>query len=397
MSQYKSCKIETHGRKVLGIFPFVYHLFGTYRIDGSVSANESVKSGERHSLRLFITTEAPVTVAAKPPTPAPTLANFMMEQLYKDTASQDVLFVVGEKAVDVGTEAVVPSGEKSIQEASVDVIDLHPQVSESDEHIADEQDSEDKTDLETMESDDKEGTGSSCQSTDEERSEDKEGSDDRKVSDNALSLDGAKSIESESQNKSTDTGEKGEEAKQEDSVPETIVGAHKMVLSHWPFFIKMIEASDSDSSVMRLHINDMKQAVFRVLIRFLYTGRLPPDIEPKILFADGTTKEEEASWEDLFLAADHCEIDELRQAALTTIVSKLTPEGAIPFLFRTAYSHKDLRGPVVKYVATTCGAEISKKSVQKEYADHAECVEIFGEIITELHTFVRDLANTSKK
>lgn len=358
--------------------------------------NETVTNGRENSLWFFFSTEAPVTNTAKPPPPAPTLADYMMEQLYKDTASQDVVFVVGEEAVGVETEAVVPSGEKPIQEASVDVIDLHPKGSESDEQVADQQDSEDKTDSENKESDDKKETGDSRQSEREERSEDKESSDDQKTSDTVLSPDGATSIDSDSQNKPKDTGEKGKEAKQKGSVSETTVGAHKMVLSHWPFFKKMIAAADSDSSVMRLHISDMKREVFRVLIRFLYTGRLPLGMEPKILFVDGTTKEEETSWEDLFLAADYCRIDELRQVALTAILSKLTPEGAIPFLFRTAYSHKDLREQVVKYVATTCGAEISKKSVQKEYADHAECIEIFGEIITGLHTFVASMKSSKK-
>ncbi|KAF9301602.1 hypothetical protein BGZ74_006513 [Mortierella antarctica] len=317
MSQYKSCRIETQGGdKVLGTFPFVYDMFGTYRIDGSVSVNEAVTNGKENSLWFFFSTEAPVTGAAKPPPPAPTLADYMMEQLYKDTASQDVVFVVGEEAVGVETEAVVPSGEKPIQEASVDVIDLHPKGSESDEQVADQQDSEDKTDSENKESDDKKEMGDSRQSEGEERSEDKEGSDDQKTSDTVLSPDGATSIDSDSQNKPKDTEEKGKEAKQKGSVSETTVGAHKMVLSHWPFFKKMIKAADSDSSVMRLHISDMKQEVFRVLIRFLYTGRLPPGMEPKILFVDGTAKEEETSWEDLFLAADYCRIDELRQVAL---------------------------------------------------------------------------------
>lgn len=60
------------------------------------------------------------------------------------------------------------------------------------------------------------------------------------------------------------------------------------------------------------------------------------------------------------------------------------PRGVISFLLRTAYLFEELREPVVKYVARTCGAEISKKSVQQEYADHPERAELCGEIISEL-------------
>ncbi|KAF9326813.1 hypothetical protein BG006_009799, partial [Podila minutissima] len=358
---------------------------------GSVSANKPMKEGNKNTLWLYFMTKAPVTDASKPLAPALTLADYLMEQLYKDTASQDVVFAVGKEAVGMETEAVMPSGETSIQEALADVIDLHPKGSKSNEQDLEEVDVKNK-----KESDDKEETGDSHHSEVKEHSKDKEGSDDQKTSNNVLNPDGAKSIDSDSQNKPKDIEEKGKEAKQKGSVSEMTVSAHKMVLLHWPFFRKMIKAADSDSNVIQLHIRDMKQEVFHVLIWFLYTGRLPLGMEPKILFADGTTKEEETSWEDLFLAADYCKIDELHQVALTTILSKLTPKGTIPFLFHTAYSHKDLWEQVVKYVATTCGAEISKKSVQKEYTNHAKCIEIFGKIIMGLHTFVASVKSSKK-
>lgn len=114
------------------------------------------------------------------------------------------------------------------------------------------------------------------------------------------------------------------------------------------------------------------------------------------MLADGPHEDQDSSWEEVFLAANHYEVDELRQLSLTTILSKLTPEGTIPFLFRTAYLHKDLR-PVIKYVAIICGAEISEISVQQVYAYHDECVAIFGEIITELNAHVQSLEKHTKQ
>lgn len=344
-----------------------------------------MKEGQDHTLWFYFSSEAPVAAPGKSLTAVPTMADFVMERLYADEASQDILFFIEEEPIDMDSESDVSESEGTRQQAQSKV---------TDEKLVRKQEENDKEDPD-----------------EKEVSKDKDDSDDKELSDD-VSNGGAKTTEIDSQDKSKDTEVEGsaddkdkkgdeeesnKEEEKEDPVPKRIVGAHKMVLSHWPYFKKIIGAKGGGPDKTRIYIRDVDWVAFRVLIRFLYTGRLPPNLEPTIIFADGVTKDDETSWEDVFLVADHCGVDELRQLALTTILSKLTPEGAIPFLFRMAHLHKDLRSPVIKYVVISCRAEISKKSVQQEYADHDECVALLGEIITELHLHIKSLEKSNKK
>ncbi|KAG0034399.1 hypothetical protein BGZ81_004880 [Podila clonocystis] len=345
-----------------------------------------------------LSTEDAMSTPSKPLDPTPTLADLMMERLYYDKATRDVVFINGEKPTDAESQTDVSESEETFPDVPVDKRQLenqkevdnkeHPDTSED---LKDDGVSEGQAASENVTN-----GGAKCP----------EGKSQEKPKERQVGSEGAATGEGdESEEESDEEDGEGEEEEEEeedgmeeeDLVQEKQVGAHKMVLLHWPFFKKMIETNGgrdfSDSGEMRLYISGVEWPAFEVLIRFLYTGRIPLRLEPKLVFAnDHHEGDRDASWEEVFLAADHCEIDELRELALAAILSKLTPEGTIPFLFRTAYLHKDLRAPVVKYVATTCGAEISKKSVQKEYTDHAECVELFGEIITAFHKLARDLA-----
>ncbi|KAF9395903.1 hypothetical protein CPC16_006186 [Podila verticillata] len=362
------------------------------KIDAEIPRSKFMKENQDHVLWFYFSSEAPVAAPGKSLAAVPTMADFVMERLHADEASQDILFVNGEEPIDADSGSEVSESEDTLQQAPIKV---------TDENLRRASRKKTTTRIRTT----KWTLRTRRIRTIKKRTKNKEDSDDKETS-SAVSNGGAKTTEKNSREKSKDAeGERSvddedkkgdqeeskEEEEKEDPVPERIVGAHKLVLSHWPYFKKMIDAKGGGPGKTRIYIRDVDWIAFRVLIRFLYTGRLPPSLEPTIIFADGDTKDGETSWEDLFLVADHCEVDELRQIALTTILSKLTLEGAIPFLFRVAHLHEDLRTPVVKYVATTCGAEISKKSVQQEYADHDECVAIFGEIITELHAHIESL------
>ncbi|KAF9326814.1 hypothetical protein BG006_009800 [Podila minutissima] len=164
------------------------------------------------------------------------------------------------------------------------------------------------------------------------------------------------------------------------------VGAHKLVLSQWPYFQMTFKSgfSEGGPGEKRIQVKETKAATFKLLLRYLYTESLPQGAQPKTAYTDVLMSAEEVSWEDLYLVADRYEIDGLRQSALGHLLPGSSSESVISFLFRTAYLFKELREPVVKYVARTCGAEISKKAVQQEYADHPERAELFGEIITEI-------------
>ncbi|KAG0342241.1 hypothetical protein BG000_006160 [Podila horticola] len=199
MSGYKSCKVQLLGGKVLGNFPFIYNFFGNYRVDGTVPVNEALTKDREHELSVFFSAEAPVTKATKPPTPAPSLADFMMVSLYQDAASQDVVFVFDTEVVGTVSEAGASSDDKTNQEA---LTDLHPEDSKSEDHAADKNNSGDNEDLEsTNESVDEEEPSNNQKLDDKERSADKESSHNHKASDYILNPDGAKHAENDRQDK----------------------------------------------------------------------------------------------------------------------------------------------------------------------------------------------------
>lgn len=60
------------------------------------------------------------------------------------------------------------------------------------------------------------------------------------------------------------------------------VGAHKLVLSQWPYFQMMLESgfSEGGPGEKRIHVNETKAATFKLLLRYLYTESLPLDAQP---------------------------------------------------------------------------------------------------------------------
>lgn len=82
------------------------------------------------------------------------------------------------------------------------------------------------------------------------------------------------------------------------------------------------------------------------------------------------------SMEDLLLAAHRYDIEALCQMTLTPHIEGLNTKNALSFLFRAAYKIEELREPVVRFVAKSCGSEMSKRKIYGEYKEHPEVLEI---------------------
>ncbi|KAF9139887.1 hypothetical protein BGX30_007354 [Mortierella sp. GBA39] len=165
-------------------------------------------------------------------------------------------------------------------------------------------------------------------------------------------------------------------------------GAHKIVLSQYDYFKTMFSSSFAEGGpgVKRIKIKDSDIHCFRLLIQFLYLGRLRPWNAPTILTQDCLIVKHQPTWEDVYLIADRYSIAELKEMAGSRIIQGLSSEWAVPFLFRTGYLFEEMRHALVKYVVKNNMDEISHKKTQEAYFAHPECTAIFGEIITELWT-----------
>lgn len=162
-----------------------------------------------------------------------------------------------------------------------------------------------------------------------------------------------------------------------------VISAHKHVLRQWPYFRRLFwgEFMEGGEGEKQIQIKDVKSKVFQVLVRFMYAGYLPQDEQPKRVSDSNQVPESEASWEAVFLAAHRYELEELCQTAQRHIVAKITPEKAIPLLFRSGYLYNDLRAILVKFVAKTSASVIAGNLFRKQYSDHPE----FGLLLHEIY------------
>ncbi|KAG0279906.1 hypothetical protein BGZ96_001773 [Linnemannia gamsii] len=169
------------------------------------------------------------------------------------------------------------------------------------------------------------------------------------------------------------------------STVETL-GAHKIVLSQYAYFKTMFSSSFAEGGpgVKRIKIKHSDIHCFRLLIQFLYLGRLRTWNAPTVLTQDCATLKHQPSWEDVYMIADRYSIVELKDMAGTRIIQGLSSEWAVPFLFRTGYLFEEMRQALIKYVVKNNMDEISHKKTQETYFAHPECTAIFGEIIAEL-------------
>ncbi|KAG0075305.1 hypothetical protein BGZ93_010110 [Podila epicladia] len=164
----------------------------------------------------------------------------------------------------------------------------------------------------------------------------------------------------------------------------TSLKAHKLILTQWPYFNTMFESgfAESEPGEKEIRIKDTKISTFDLLLRFMYTGVLPKRLKPEILYADALQDNRDTSIEDLFLASDRYDVQELRQQTLETLLEGLHVDSAVSFLFRTAYLFEgELREPVVQFVAKSCGPEMSKKKIYGEYKEHPEVLEIVMDLL----------------
>ncbi|KAG0037498.1 hypothetical protein BGZ82_002410 [Podila clonocystis] len=125
----------------------------------------------------------------------------------------------------------------------------------------------------------------------------------------------------------------------------TIERAHKLVLDQWSYFNHMFRSDFMEGGVgdEEIQVKDVTPQVFQLLLRFMYTGVIPHGEQPTITFSDSLTNPQEASWEDVFLAAHRYELEELCELAQKKILEKLTTKATIPFLFRTGYLFDSFR------------------------------------------------------
>ncbi|KAG0096982.1 hypothetical protein BGZ93_003691 [Podila epicladia] len=120
------------------------------------------------------------------------------------------------------------------------------------------------------------------------------------------------------------------------------IGAHKLVLTQWPYFKSMFEGgfAESGDGAKQIKIEDIKPATFRLMIKLMYFGNL-------------------------------------------NVMGGLDTENAIPFLFRAAYLYDELRAPVVKYAATSCVSVIASKDFQSNYLTHPQIGALLYELFIE--------------
>ncbi|KFH72913.1 hypothetical protein MVEG_00138 [Podila verticillata NRRL 6337] len=163
--------------------------------------------------------------------------------------------------------------------------------------------------------------------------------------------------------------------------------AHKLVLCQWPYFKAMFEGgfAESGPGEKRIPIKDVKQSAFQLMLKFLYVGKLPRDINSMVVCADELVDEKKSSLEDLFLVGHRYDVQELCSQVAEKILSRLDASNCIPFLYRSAYMFHDLRGPVIKIVAEKCGDQIAKRSIRDSYKDHPDFVDILGELFEQHH------------
>jgi len=260
----------------------------------------------------------------EPVTPTPTLGEAILENLYKDEAHEDVHFVF-----DTSLDMSATAGEFDISPGNVS--DIHTDTKMSVENQKD--------------------LGTDTGNLDESR-------------------DGAEP-----------------HVKRMRVLGQNTIGAHKLMLCQWPYFKAMFEGGFSEGGPgnKTIRIKDASPKAFHLLLRFMYTGKLLDDAKPKTIYMDPLNKYMDASWESVYLLAHRYDIQELTAMARSSILSELKLEETVSFLFRTAYLFMDLREPVIRYMATSCGSILASKSIRLDYMDHPEGVQIFGELFEQLY------------
>ncbi|KAF9317836.1 hypothetical protein BG003_000232 [Podila horticola] len=166
-----------------------------------------------------------------------------------------------------------------------------------------------------------------------------------------------------------------------------IIRAHRLVLCQWPYFKAMFEGgfAESGPDQKQILIKDVKHSAFQAMLKFMYVGKLPRDIGTMVVCADELVDDQLLSLEDLFLVSHRYDVPELCAQVAAKILSRLDATNCISFLFRSGYMFNELRGPVIKIVVKTCGNQIAKRSIRDSYKDHPDFVDILGELFEQHH------------
>ncbi|KAF9414940.1 hypothetical protein BGZ94_000232, partial [Podila epigama] len=164
--------------------------------------------------------------------------------------------------------------------------------------------------------------------------------------------------------------------------------AHKVILAQWPYFKLMFESdfAEGGSGHRQVTIKDTSLAVFKVLLRYIYTETVPVDDTVKYVY-DNPLNFGNVSWELIFLASDRYDIAGLREEAQRRLITNLCEREVKNFLFRPAYLFHDLRVAAIEYIAKNCGHLFIPSSSRDLFKDHAEYATILGELYETLYNF----------
>ncbi|KAF9403995.1 hypothetical protein BGZ94_004424, partial [Podila epigama] len=175
----------------------------------------------------------------------------------------------------------------------------------------------------------------------------------------------------------------------EDGLEEQSLVAHKVVLSHWPYFKMMFESdfAEGGPGPTQITVRDTSVTTFKVLLRYMYTETIPVDMMPDHVY-DSPLNNSNFSWEHIFLAADRYDIADLRDEAENRLIDSLDEKNSTDFLFRTAYMFEDLRSSVIDYIVENCGQLfISNHDSVDMFKDHPEFASIICEMYTALYEY----------
>ncbi|KAF9317840.1 hypothetical protein BG003_000236 [Podila horticola] len=131
--------------------------------------------------------------------------------------------------------------------------------------------------------------------------------------------------------------------------------------------------AEGGSGHKTVRIKDISPKAFQLLLRFMYTGTIAEDTKPTLVYMDPFNTQKDVSWESLYLVAHRYDIEDLCRIARDNIVANLNSLGT------------DLREPVIKHVAASCGSILASKSAREIYMNHPESARIFGELFEHIY------------
>ncbi|KAF9430856.1 hypothetical protein BGZ94_003029 [Podila epigama] len=168
--------------------------------------------------------------------------------------------------------------------------------------------------------------------------------------------------------------------------------AHKVVLTQWEYFRKMLTSKfmEGGSEPTRITIKDPSFATFKVLLLYMYTNHIPSTGSGDLKHVyDPCDNDSDVSWERVYFAADRYRLLRLREGAKKQLISSLDATNATAFLFRAAYLFPELRAAVIEYIVKNRDDTFTAKDTTDLYMDHPEFTNIQSEIINAVFKSVQ--------